>query len=945
MTEYLFARQTDMDAIEADFAAHLADTGDAHDASAISFAAVGTIAATDVQTAVAEVATDAATALAAIYGTANTWTALQTFSLAGNTARFVNTTDSASVQVARFEGDRATMADNDLAYLSYMLSNDAGTQTEFARFSWQASDVNAGTSEDGIAHLGVMVAGTLTNRFVFSGSALYTNANDTASLGAATLAFSDVYLASGAVIDFNNGTLSITHVAASDQLTVTGNVGVQGALQCQPVTNAFGTSSIYTAFVLGAVTGATADNGGLYAIGRRDKALEPYTGLSGWDTGVDRHIYIGGGGWGVPDATWVGIYVAPTYSETNDTGVNVIEFVSDEVGIFVHTYIEAEDVAFHAINVQDTAEAHVASFTGFRSGTAADNDLGFLGFNLKADDADFYEFARLRWVALDANVGTGLDGAIDLSVVSAGVMTNCVRLSATAFYPFTNDSHSIGIAGQGFADLHFATGATINWASGEIVLTGGGNTLTLTGGVFSVVDTAFYLQFDGTNPIVNMDSNDYWAYDRSANAFVWYIGAAEELRLTASALSPGSDGGNSLGTTALGWQNIHINTGGTFNFENGDVVVTHSSNLLSITGGGLNIAGGTLHVQENALIGYVASSLGGLFLTDSAEYGVPAIQSVSSAFAAEVFALNPAGGVVTVGSASSSAAFFTTTFTPALQVHGTTASGATAALARYVASTTGSHLVLAKSRHATINSHTVVQSGDTLGTISFQGSDGTDFELAASIYGSVGTTPGAGDMPGNLHFNTSPDGTAAVVERLRINFAGQSILNPSQTATAQNWLYIEQGATCTAATASTYAFSINQGGTTNQLFTIGNYTGVSVIQTWAGNRLDINSQGNNARFGTTTSNFEIGDGSFYLTLNTASPLIGWAANDYLIYDRAGDTLTQVIGGTTSFQVYATATARNVRMVVYDVDNAALEQVSVGVADSGGAGFKLLRIAN
>ena len=42
---------------------HLADTVDAHDASAISFSPVGTIAATDAQTAIAEVATDAATDL------------------------------------------------------------------------------------------------------------------------------------------------------------------------------------------------------------------------------------------------------------------------------------------------------------------------------------------------------------------------------------------------------------------------------------------------------------------------------------------------------------------------------------------------------------------------------------------------------------------------------------------------------------------------------------------------------------------------------------------------------------------------------------------------------------------------------------------------------------------------------------------------------------------
>ena len=52
-----------------------------------------------------------------------------------------------------------------------------------------------------------------------------------------------------------------------------------------------------------------------------------------------------------------------------------------------------------------------------------------------------------------------------------------------------------------------------------------------------------------------------------------------------------------------------------------------------------------------------------------------------------------------------------------------------------------------------------------------------------------------------------------------------------------------------------------------------------------------------------------------------------------------------ISGTLSFQVDGDSTAGNTRMSVYDVDNAALERVSVGAADSGGSGFKLLRIPN
>lgn len=51
------------------------------------------------------------------------------------------------------------------------------------------------------------------------------------------------------------------------------------------------------------------------------------------------------------------------------------------------------------------------------------------------------------------------------------------------------------------------------------------------------------------------------------------------------------------------------------------------------------------------------------------------------------------------------------------------------------------------------------------------------------------------------------------------------------------------------------------------------------------------------------------------------------------------------GDVTSAKFDDDTTAGNTRFLVYDVDNAAVERVSVGAADSGGAGFKVLRIPN
>jgi len=50
-------------------------------------------------------------------------------------------------------------------------------------------------------------------------------------------------------------------------------------------------------------------------------------------------------------------------------------------------------------------------------------------------------------------------------------------------------------------------------------------------------------------------------------------------------------------------------------------------------------------------------------------------------------------------------------------------------------------------------------------------------------------------------------------------------------------------------------------------------------------------------------------------------------------------------GGERLRVDATAVAGNTALMLFDVDNATLERVTVGAADSGGVGFKLLRIPN
>jgi hypothetical protein len=70
----------------------------------------------------------------------------------------------------------------------------------------------------------------------------------------------------------------------------------------------------------------------------------------------------------------------------------------------------------------------------------------------------------------------------------------------------------------------------------------------------------------------------------------------------------------------------------------------------------------------------------------------------------------------------------------------------------------GADMFLQKSRNASIDSHTIVQNGDDLGRIVFQGSNGTTFDTGAIIMAEVDGKPGASaDKPTRLVFLTAPE--------------------------------------------------------------------------------------------------------------------------------------------------------------------------------------------
>ena len=113
-------------------------------------------------------------------------------------------------------------------------------------------------------------------------------------------------------------------------------------------------------------------------------------------------------------------------------------------------------------------------------------------------------------------------------------------------------------------------------------------------------------------------------------------------------------------------------------------------------------------------------------------------------------------------------------FNSSLQVTGTGGDDSSITIGRWTAGQQPPHLVFSKSRNGTIGSHTTLDGGDYLGAIQFQGDDGSNYHVGASIQARVENfSGGAGsdDMPTRIIFNTNRD-EANVGNRMIIHGRG-----------------------------------------------------------------------------------------------------------------------------------------------------------------------------
>ena len=84
----------------------------------------------------------------------------------------------------------------------------------------------------------------------------------------------------------------------------------------------------------------------------------------------------------------------------------------------------------------------------------------------------------------------------------------------------------------------------------------------------------------------------------------------------------------------------------------------------------------------------------------------------------------------------------------------------------------GTSIVLSRSKGNVVGTHGALASGNAIGSISFNGSDGSKFVSGAVIRAEIDGGVSTNDLPGHLVFSTTADGAMAPTERIRITSGG-----------------------------------------------------------------------------------------------------------------------------------------------------------------------------
>ena len=219
-----------------------------------------------------------------------------------------------------------------------------------------------------------------------------------------------------------------------------------------------------------------------------------------------------------------------------------------------------------------------------------------------------------------------------------------------------------------------------------------------------------------------------------------------------------------LGSTATSVNGLTL---ANVTISSGNVTITNVSVSTANVSTAVNTSG--LVVTSNAVIS-TSTTASALRITQTGAGNALLVEDSANPDATP-FVIDAVGNAVVGYTVSTSTTSGSGTITPHLQVHGTTSS--TASIGDFGWSNAIPYYTFNKSGGA-IGVYTAPTATTPLGSIYFNGSDGTSFFNAVSISGSSDSAISAGIVPGRLTINTT-DTAGSNSERIRINSVGMGI--------------------------------------------------------------------------------------------------------------------------------------------------------------------------
>lgn len=244
---------------------------------------------------------------------------------------------------------------------------------------------------------------------------------------------------------------------------------------------------------------------------------------------------------------------------------------------------------------------NVLQFSGATSGYTFDNFISPI-----TDDGAAIGTTSIKWADIFLASGAVINfNAGDVTITHAANQLNFQGATVGYYFqdgpvgPLTSDGAALGGTGNMWSDLFLASGAVVNWNNGDVLLTHSANTLAWTGAssgytfdaalrpsandaaALGSATVSWADLFLASGGVINFNNGDV-TITHASNVLA-FGGAASGYQF-AELVVPATNDGAPLGSTILQWSDLFLASGAVINFANGDVTITHSANALNFVG-------------------------------------------------------------------------------------------------------------------------------------------------------------------------------------------------------------------------------------------------------------------------------------------------------------------------------------------------------------------------